>query len=156
MKVRNGFVSNSSASSFIIRWRTSQKDDSGESESLASALYRLLNLEFHRYVKEDDGEETERHDLYNYDKDRFEWKDNYEEEGWTKQDWGWDYSEKTIKEILRCTKKDGDVFETRFHTSMLNSYADYGEACEKFVFALTCGELHKGFEILRKHTIDDS
>lgn len=112
MKTRNGFVSNSSAASFMVIWKSRKEDISNVKE----ALSRLFDL----WIS-NDGDLAERdwNDLCNADMK---------------------YMNKDLLadaiEIMEHTTEKNGKFETRFYTSMFNDINDFGEAAKSLVTAL--------------------
>lgn len=104
MKIRQGFVSNSSSSSFIINWQFSEpelyKDE-------PNRLNYALNILF---------------ECYNFDYETGKFK--FGENEWEKK------KEEIIKEIIENTKEiSSGCFQSTFWTPMRNDASDYGAAC---------------------------
>lgn len=94
MKSRNGFVSNSSSSSFIVQWKCNMLEDDEGIDRAIIYLFDLVSFdgldEFNEKLK----------DCWFDDLDKYE-----------------DHLKPTIKAILENTKpigKSGDMFETKF------------------------------------------
>jgi len=105
MKIRQGFVSNSSSSSFIINWKFSDPSFAeGEPNRLNFALCVLLDA----------------HWQYDNETGDFNFGENkYDEE-----------LEKNIQEIIENTKETSPgCFRSNFFTCMRNDASDYGDAC---------------------------
>ncbi len=136
MKTRCGFVSNSSSASFIIVW----EDEMGHREETAMdkpnqlnrALAKLFDLDVERWCPKGkrDIKWDEAIPLFNSDTDEFIFEDEEKYELFHKDS----ILVNELKTILENTKVKKDyVFETRFFTSMLNSYSDFGSAAMKLV-----------------------
>jgi hypothetical protein len=126
MKIRAGFVSNSSSASFIIRWREIEECDSG---SIEEAISNLYDLEY----KEDDF-------VNSITKEKIEDKDLMYP------------AYRVAKWALENTKKIDDYYQTEGFTWMMNSYADFPSEMSAFFFALSVSH---GIEIVTKF-IDQS
>jgi len=135
MKTRNGFVSNSSSSSFIIQWKCNLLEDGEDINMAMIYLFELIGCEY----PEDYKKKLQEH-----------WLDSLSEYE--------SHLKPTIEKILKSTKtigNHGDMFETSFHTSMRNDTTDYGEAAHNFLMALTIDEVENGksrFEIVHMRT----
>lgn len=130
MKTRNGFVSNSSSSSFIIQWKYKN-----EEKDVMRALLDLFEISF--VYK---GEVTECKEV----EEEFNWK-------------YFEHLKPLFEEIVEHTKIKDDIFETEFFTMMRNDVMDYGKAAMAFVMALTINNVEKGkglFEIVHMRTED--
>lgn len=131
MKVRHGFVSNSSASSFVVDWECLNMV---RGDSLTDLLIRLFDC----YAeKKKDGE------------------------GNVTYDWTYHEHEKKIidgvEEKTLPVKGSKKRFRTIFHTSMRNTVADYGETCGMFVMALSVDSIeNNNFKVIQTQVIDDS
>lgn len=112
MKKREGFVSNSSSTSFVVHWRMRVM---GEKTNIKEALSRL-------------------YDAYIYDIEKGDF--NWDENEWSKKA----FKEK-FETIIENTKQvESGSFVTSAWTSMLNSYDDLGEVIQSLVFALVANE----------------
>jgi hypothetical protein len=117
MKTRQGFISNSSSSSFIIHWDI--KDDSfEEKENIKRAVLAILDADsYGRYCSK-------------------EYDANVESEE------GLSLDQKILllaNHITQNTKyTEGKGYETIFWTSMTNDFRDYGEEAMEFLTALSC------------------
>ena len=114
MKTRQGFVSNSSAASFVIHWRIKGY---GEKIDKHEALKRLFEI----YTE---GEDSSKEIDWDNEWDK-SLKDRFEQiEGST------------------VDNKDNS-FTTEFGTSMMNSAEDFGEAAKSMALALIAGSRFK-------------
>ena len=131
MKIRNGFVSNSSSSSFIIQWKCNLLKENEGVEMALAYLFELRGTEYPDEIKE---KITEM--LVSYES----------------------HLKPTIEAVIKCTQpigKSGDMFETNFYTSMRNDITDYGEEANNLLMALTVEEAENGmgrFEIVHVRT----
>jgi len=137
MKQRNGFVSNSSSSSFIIQWKCNLLEDG---EGVDTAMIYLFEL-FGTLYDEETGKKLKEN-----------WLDNLSECD--------SHLKETVEEVIKNSKpigKSGDMFETDFHTTMRNDVTDYGPAAHQLLMALTVDEIEQGkgrFEIVHMRTED--
>jgi hypothetical protein len=149
MKIRLGFVSNSSSASFTIWWSfrphfiddiikkigaSSRKDP----KVLHYAIMNLLHLDFHSFskktFKDEDG-------FQHYDYAPFYDEDKYEltldaPEGYSAMLREY-YSASMVKDILsKTTITESGAFRTEFFTSMMNCSRDFGPNFEQFMSAI--------------------
>ena len=111
MKIRNGFVSNSSSANFIVHWRYR---NFGQNHSLKKILTKLYDID----------------EVYNELNDSLDWSKSF-----TKYDK--DEISPWIDRILEDTKQNSDgTFTTRFFTSMRNSSRDFGPIAAYFLLSL--------------------
>jgi len=111
MKIRNGFVSNSSSASFIVNWRIK---GFGEDFTVRGALSTL-------------------YEIGTYDKDR----DEYNFGEWDKDH----YEDIIISIEKRTKKNNNGTFTSEFFTSMLNSYSDFGDAAQALLlYVMACDD----------------
>ena len=136
MKIRTGFVSNSSSASFIVNWRCNwmNKEDG---DGLEWALYCLMDIWNKRY---DDEENKIVWNIRDDHKDHTFWGSTAE-------------MKKYIEEIIRNTEAIDDEgrYCTRIFTSMMNDYRDFGPAIQSFMMAMGIANAKDGnkiFEIL--------
>ena len=109
MKIRNGFVSNSSAASFIIDWDCASFYRDDEKATFNEAFAKLFDL------------------TYDDEKDEIVWNMKRDEKYKKIYDF--------VKEIT-VTNSD-KTFTTTFHTYMLNDLMDFGEVATCFWLALS-------------------
>lgn len=107
MKIRNGFVSNSSSASFIVTWKTKYPN-----ETLKETLCHLFGV---LYEKENDkyGEYCE--EIYEKEIALIEW---------------------VIKNTNSEESVNGTIYTTEDFTSMMNSYLDFDSNMAYFIMAL--------------------
>jgi hypothetical protein len=128
MKIRTGFVSNSSSASFIVRWkfmRPRDHDFTDEPETkLNYALHLLLDII-----------------SYDYDNDEF----IFDEKSLDKS------MKPIVDNLLKNTTEISDwVFETSFFTAMFNDPDDFGEAAKMLCLALMVDNGNAAnFEVVR-------
>ena len=140
MKTINGFVSNSSSASFIIKWKAK--------ENLNASLCDLFCLDGYGYIKKSNGKYK---NLFDTKINEFKWKQTVENSKW-EENYYFNYNKEDIDTIIENTRNLGDgFFETVFFTCMMNDYTDFGESCNKFVSALIFSEAeNKDIRIIEK------
>jgi hypothetical protein len=114
MKIRTGFVSNSSSASFVVQWRC--RVDNEKTLSVTEAVSLLLF-----------------DDLSLTDESGWPRTPQYADE--SRDNWN---EFKIAKELIEKTKHLHDnVYETLFRTSMRNDVTSYGPAAGALMLALT-------------------
>lgn len=112
MKIRNGFVSNSSSASFIIHWR---HKGMGNKISVKEAVARIFGVD------------------YDFDKatEMVDWT-----QAWNKE------AEEKYNNVVEYTENNNDgSYTTTFFTAMMNSADDFGESARSMLIGLvTNGE----------------
>lgn len=106
MKIRAGFVSNSSSASFTIKWR---KKYTEEKDSPTKALCQLFDMSY-----------------FLYDEEKDELKTSY----------GCKTELDRLQQLILHTKLQDGVFETHDWTCMMNSYFDFSEQMGYLLLAL--------------------
>lgn len=140
MKIRNGFVSNSSSASFIVIWSTVD----GENMSIDSALGKLFCSSGIFYDDKSDKISVWVGDKWEGDKfipllDVKEKIENSEQI--------FDEDEKIYLEIMKKTKKNDSKFITTFWTSMFNDARDFGPIASAFIMALSANNQDFDFKV---------
>ena len=121
MKKRNGFVSNSSSASFIVKWKW--KEDYGPEENVLANTVLNMFAPYHKF-------EDESFVTLNYlkseeiDFDKFY---DWEEEN------GKERLEK-IRHLINQTVETEEGFTTTFWTCMYNENNDFGELAKELMF----------------------
>lgn len=111
MKIRTGFVSNSSSGSFIMQWRVKTF---GKSVSVTNAVGRVFNV----FFKEGS------------DAQEIDWEGT----------WNKDVKPK-VEAVMKATVQNADgSFTTSFWASMVNSPEDFGEAAKSLVMGIVAHE----------------
>lgn len=114
MKIRNGFVSNSSSGSFILNWRVKAF---GEIVNIERAVGDVFEVSFN-------------------EEDKIDWENTWNKEAKDKVD-----------EVIKYTVMNNNgTFTSAFHTSMVNSAEDFGEAAKSLVMGIVVGS--EKFEII--------
>jgi hypothetical protein len=135
MKLRLGFVSNSSSASFTVQWKCSSLEDD---ESIDTALAILLEVigEKHGYCKS-------LKKIYVTEEQLDAYKKKYE------------YDDPLLACLFEVKKRTTEIrhglFETHFFTTMFNYMGDFGRSAELFMFALMMNKAEHGersFEII--------
>ncbi len=134
MKIRQGFVSNSSSASFVIKW----KPVNGEKDlTINGALSQLFCIPY--------DEKTDSFGEWKYDG-----KSNsffpFGDDAHCNEDL-------SIVEMSKNTAKNGRVFTTSFFTAMMNDTRDFGDAANQLLAALVIYSKNNSYKY--KFTIDD-
>jgi len=112
MKIRNGFVSNSSSASFIIHWR---HKGMGNKISVKEAVARIFGVDYY------------------FDKvtEMVDWT-----QAWNKE------AEEKYNNVVEYTENNNDgSYTTTFFTAMMNSADDFGDSARSMLIGLvTNGE----------------
>lgn len=115
MKVRNGFVSNSSSASFIVVWRD-KLDEITDAKNALTLLFDLFLIGDMKMEDRDWNDST----FLDTENGKFINRNLF----------------KAAKKVLENTIVRNGKFETRFYTSMLNDVDDFGDEAKSFVMAL--------------------
>jgi len=111
MKIRTGFVSNSSSGSFIMHWRAKTF---GKNVSVINAVGRVFSVFFKEGT---DGEEID-------------WKGTWNKEVQPK-----------VEDAINATVQNSDgSFTTTFWSDMVNSTEDFGETAKSLVMGIVANE----------------
>jgi len=122
MKIRMGFVSNSSSGSFIMHWRVRTF---GKKITLNKAIGNLMGV----YFKRENEQETE----------EIDWENT----------WNHGEKDKIDKMIENTVVNDDGTFTSAFGTSMVNNSEDFGEAAKSLVMGIVANE---DYEIIDART----
>jgi hypothetical protein len=124
MKIRNGFVSNSSSGSFILHWRMK---NFGERINITRAVGEAFGVHFH------------------YDKETLECKGTIDwEHTWNKE------AKEKVDQVLEHTVENVDgSFTTTFYASMINNGDDFGEAAKSLLIGIVADDDDR-FDIIDK------
>lgn len=130
MKIRNGFVSNSSSSSFIVIWESFGPEEMTVAEALSSLfdVFGTYDAE-QNYVQPEVGPDG----LFPIGEDK-----------WNTE------NIKAANALIEMTSKENGKFVTTVFTSMKNSSLDYGDDIGRLLTAIMCSERH--FRIV--HTME--
>jgi len=132
MKIRNGFVSNSSSASFIVKWKW-KGDYSSEENMLAKSLLKIFSM-YHKC-----GDVT----LEELESDDFDFKklDGIDEDGKERLE--------KIREMIKNTEEIDGWYVTMFWICMYNENNDFGEVAKELMFyLLISGHIEYSFEII--------
>jgi len=124
--MRDGFVSNSSSSSFVIQWSCECLEEGEGIDKALCMLFDIWGFDDKDIVIDEDNEafKTCSDDrLHNILLD--------------------------IKENTKTMGNYGNVFETEFYTSMRNEVIDYGSGAQAFLLALTISGIEDGVSKFR-------
>jgi hypothetical protein len=140
MKFRNGFVSNSSSSSFIIQWKCNLPEVTDSIEKSVGWLFDVPAFECSEEVKPKQMTLFDDEECPVYKPD--------------------DQIQSLLEDICQKTKRIGKsegMFESTFLTSMRNEVMDYGNSAMSLLMALTVDDIENGkrrFEIIHVRTED--
>ena len=135
MKIRNGFVSNSSSASFIVRWKW-KGDYSSEKNMLATTLLKI----FSPYHGFGDGKSVTLEELKS-DDFNFEKLNGIDEDGKERLE--------KIREMIKNTEEIDGWYTTMFWTCMYNENNDFGEVAKELMFyLLISGHIEYNYEII--------
>ena len=111
MKIRNGFVSNSSSASFIIHWR---HKGMGNKISVKEAVARIFGVDYN----------------FNKETEMVDWTSTWRKEAEEKYNNAVEYTE----------DNDDGSYTTTFFTTMMNSADDFGDSAKSMLIGLVTND----------------
>ena len=129
MKIRSGFVSNSSSASFLLVWQNrslsaeemfeENKPVDWKERLLERSLVNLFELSWAHYTSDGDIN-SDCLNFYDWETERLIFREDMEFDGSVPLE--------VIKKIIKNTEvSDNGIFKTKKLISMMNSFADFGE-----------------------------
>ena len=129
MKIRSGFVSNSSSASFLLVWQNrslsaeemfeENKPVDWKERLLERSLVNLFELSWAHYTSDGDIN-SDCLNFYDWETERLIFREDMEFDGSVPLE--------VIKNIIKNTEvSDNGIFKTKKLISMMNSFADFGE-----------------------------